>query len=271
MFSIATLFLTPADRELLTAALAGVAIVEPCAQVSELAHLVAAGRVDAVVAALRDDACANPVPAILALQKQDSTRPVILSVALTPTGARRVVKAVEAGLRATLVLRGYDDLGKAVRRAVAQLPHGSPEAEILQTTAPVATPAVRPFLTFAAIRAIHPITVREAAGAVGISVRTLERRLADKRLPRPARLLGWCRVLHVAWHLDILARPAKQVAGELRFPSLPALYNLLHDYTGLTPAVLPERGGFPTLLRRFGSALGDEDASDYKNASGVGA
>jgi hypothetical protein len=69
-------------------------------------------------------------------------------------------------------------------------------------------------------------------------------------------VLSHCRVLHAVWHLDVLGRSNKATAAELRFPSPSALGSLIVRFTGATPRIVRQRGGFATLLDGFGRGLG---------------
>ena len=233
--------------------------IQGCRRADRLSALAAPEHVGAIVAELRDATGVSTVPTLLALRRHDENLPIIVSAALTPTGVRDVVRAAAAGLEASWVIPDVENLPAAIMRVVADRVQCGPAVILFRTAWPIIAAPAREFFAAAAIGAAHPITTAGVASALGMAVRTLERRVERAGLPPPHRVLGWCRVLHATWHLDRLGRPPKQVADQLQFPSVSALYNLLHRYAAPRPSILMTRGGFELMLRRFTDNLGPQE------------
>ncbi len=204
-----------------------------------------------MVAGLRDTTGASTLPVLLALRRRDESLPIIVSVPLTQGGMRDVSQAIATGLEVSWVIEDAKSLAYVVARAVALRLISNPAGAILRGVLRSAPPEVRGFLAISAIGALRPLNVQRAAHALGLAERTLERQLDQARLPSPHRILGWCRLLHAAWHFEVLDQRPKQVVHELCFSSVPALYRLFGRYAAPTPRALRAQGGFADLLRRF--------------------
>lgn len=254
MSSVLLLLVSPSERAAL-AAPAGRAPLRVASCSDELLRSVEAGDVSIVVADLRDANGASTLPALLAVQRRDASIPVVVMVSLTPAGTRDVADAMRAGLHAMLVIRGHERLERAVAEALRRTRDLDAGPAIIGAVAPVVPAVGRSLVTFAAIHGMQPVTVREAAGALGISVRTLEERLGRAGMLPPKRLLGWCRALHAAWQLDVFGRTTKRVAADLQWSSVPALYKHLAGYGGMTPTAIRAEAGFAGMLREFSSLL----------------
>ena len=99
------------------------------------------------------------------------------------------------------------------------------------------------------------ISVEQFAETCGVSVRSLEERLARELGLSPKRLLMWSLALHSAWHVDHLGKLPKQAAAAAGFRSTQGLSNRVQRVTGLRLADFYRRGGFGDLLERFASVL----------------
>lgn len=250
------------ERATLADTLAELATVRVCEGAEELVALGAAADCVAAVAGLRDAGGASTVLALLALQNRREPVPIIIVFSLVSGEVPAVMHMMKAGLQATLVIRGFESVEAAVERVVTDRAETGPAAVLLRSVVPMVGAPLRRFFAFGAIVAARPITVRETARVLGVAERTLESQLRRSGMPPPHRVLGWYRVLHAAWELDVLGRAPKQVAAGLQFPSMPALYNQFRHYAAPTPAAVREQQGFPKLLRQFTSELGaDREAS----------
>ncbi len=245
------------DRNALHEATVGRAELRPCARARELAELADRNEVSAVVAELHDATGASAAHALLALQRERPTLPIVITLSLTPAEAGAVGRLGAAGLQARWEIRGYDRLATAVRAALDGGTAQGAAAAILSASAPVVRPPARALLVAGALCATRPITVREAAGGLKVSVRTLDSWCHEARLPPPRQILGWCRALHAVWHLDVLGQKSTRVVAELGFASTSALSHLVARVTGgSTPREVRQTGGFSPLLDRFVAVLG---------------
>src|SRR5690606_29174234 len=92
---------------------------------------------------------------------------------------------------ATAVLRHYDDIGKLLREELSESSLAASPGALLDGTAALVPPAVRPFFRCCAWRAHTLRTASDAALAAKIPIRTLSRRMRDAGLPTPRRVLQW--------------------------------------------------------------------------------
>jgi AraC-like DNA-binding protein len=255
---IALLAASRPERATLADALARfnpLASMRVCARAEELARLVAAGDVAVVVADLHDADGAPTTSALLELQRRDATLPLIVAARLSPTAAGAIAQADRDGLQANWVIRDAESIRAAVRCVLIHGVQVGPGAIVLRRAVSVLRPAAHSLVAFLAIGAARPNTVEAVANVFNMTPRTLERRFQTAGLPPPHRVLGWCRLLQAAWHLDALDRTPRWVKEELRFKSVPALYNLFRHYGAPTPAMVREHKGFSDLLQRFTDEL----------------
>lgn len=96
-----------------------------------------------------------------------------------------------------------------------------------------------------------PCSVEQLSRAAKTPERSLRYYCEQRGFMTPRRLLGWCRVLYVAFLLEDRARTVESIAELLEYPSPTALRNQLHDYTQLTATQLREMGPLSTVARRF--------------------
>lgn len=229
--------------------------IRGCARAERLATIAGAQDIGVVVSGLRDAVGASTASALLALKRRNESIPFIISAHLTPLGVRDIVRAIDAGLEVGWVIRDVEDLTAAIIHVVVERVHVGPAAVLLLTGWPLLPAGARGFFSTAAIGAAGPMTILEAARALGMAVRTVQGRLDQSGLPPPHRILGWCRVLHASWYMDRLGWTPKKVTRRMRFCSVPALYNLLHHYSAPRPGALVVQGGFEEMLRCFTDAL----------------
>lgn len=235
-------------RALLADALSGLATVQTFAHSEELVALEATDVV-ALVTGLRDAAGESMVPALASFNHHV---PTIIVLDLAPGDIRSVLQVVKLDLQeAIFVIHGFESLESAVEQVVSGHGEYSAAPILLRAILPSLSPPARSFFVVAAVGAVQPITVHDVALLLRMGERTLERHLRVSKIPPPHRVLGWCRVLHAAWHLDVLGRTPKEVVDRLQFPSLPALCNLFRHYGVPTPAAVREQQGFPGLKARF--------------------
>lgn len=91
---------------------------------------------------------------------------------------------------------------------------------------------LRTLLKCALRSARGPITLDRLAIAAGMHERTLRKYCAAHNLPSPQWIIGWARMLVVSYFLAEPGRSASSIAKVLEFPSLGAMRNQFHRYTG---------------------------------------
>ncbi|HEY5550931.1 MAG TPA: helix-turn-helix domain-containing protein [Opitutaceae bacterium] len=99
---------------------------------------------------------------------------------------------------------------------------------------PILPPQARRLFEYLLEKGEEQLTIEQAAAAVGVARRTLEKRLARLGYPAPETLIGWCRLLLAAHLLEEQGRTFDEVALELSFPSGMALRSMLKRYTGVS-------------------------------------
>jgi excisionase family DNA binding protein len=184
-----------------------------------------------------------------------ATIPVVGYYHAAGMSGRQLLRLAEARLT-DLVVRGQDDLrvvfaailANASRRAVAQ--------SLIDAIGPALPVAARPILEFIIAHADERFTVEEAARALGVSRRTLAKRLAAHRLPAPETLMGWCRLLLAAHLLEDQGRTVDDVAAALDFGTANNLRNMLRRYAGCSPAEVREQGAIKAVATQFSSKIG---------------
>src|SRR5687767_11396812 len=181
MSTIVALVATEEERRRVAEQLAGVA-VRFCDTLAALGALAGAGRVDAVVAGLRDACGAPAAPAVLEIQARVPELRVLFQVVLTRGAAQDLVAAAATGVRAEYALLPFERLDAAVERLLAPHPPDA-GATLVARLAPGVPAGVRPFVAACALRAAPRLRVRTAAAWSRVSMRTLERRLLRAGLP----------------------------------------------------------------------------------------
>lgn len=161
-----------------------------------------------------------------------------------------VLTLARAGVH-ELVLRGIDDVGIALRAALASAGRRAAAGRIEEALAPHVPEMLRPVVRLALEHSTGPITVPALARSLGIHRRTLVNWFHTAALPAPREFLAWCRLLLAATLLEDLGRPVEHIALELQYPSANAYRNTLRRYASLSPLELRERGGLPCLVAVF--------------------
>jgi hypothetical protein len=204
-----------------------------------------------VVAEPRDGGGDRTAPALSGLRLRSPRLRVVLYMSLTPADVHDAAE----GFPAIVVLRHYDDIGKVLRAELAGATRDGSPGSLLEGTAALVPPLVRPFFTYCAWRAHRMRTAREAAAAVKIPPRTLSRWMRDAGLPTSKTVLEWYRLLHAAWHLEGGTRKRSAVAQRAGFRSGEALGHTLRQCVGISWAELRDAIGLGGLLGRFDALL----------------
>lgn len=164
--------------------------VLPCARIEKLRALIRTQTIGLLVSDLRDATGASTLQSLLAFRSTEDATPLIVAVGLTSTGMRDVVRAIEAGLEANWVIRDAENLPAVITRVIAQTMYFGAANSMLKGLWPTISPQTRQFFALAAIGAVQPTNTLVATQILGLSERTLEKRLERSRLPSPRRVLG---------------------------------------------------------------------------------
>jgi AraC-like DNA-binding protein len=186
--------------------------------------------------------------------------PVLAYVSLDRAGGRDLLDVAHAGVSG-LIVRGIDDVGVALRAAVAAAQDDATSRRAMtELSGAVAEPA-RDVVEYCLTHARQGPTVADVARALGMHRKTLCARLGRAGLPSPQAVIGWCRLLHAARLMEDVQRPLEHVALQLNFSSAASLRNMLARYTGLRPREVRENGGFVCVLFAMRKALAGRDAA----------
>jgi AraC-like DNA-binding protein len=190
---------------------------------------------------------------------QASTRrPLIAYAPVTPSAMRQCLLATQAGVH-DVAIRGYDDLRLFVRRSLESHYARPMAAEIVDQVSGACGPldeeaaqVVRCCVQEARAR----LTVDGLASALGLSRRTVAKRLHAAGLPAPESLIMWGRLLVAAWLLRNPRCSVARTALELGFPSAQALRGLAGRYLGYPPDALRVPSGVANVAMALSRAAG---------------
>ncbi len=165
--------------------------------------------------------------------------------------AGELLELARAGVSDVVLAEVGDDrarlaalFGAAVTRTIAD--------DVLADLEPLALPGVvTPVIRMFFERAGVPTSVADAARSARVHRRTLAARLAAARMPSPAALKAWCRLLVAARLLEDPARSVAHTAAELGYPSATAFRNQLHRVARTCPRRLRREGGYAQLRAAF--------------------
>jgi AraC-like DNA-binding protein len=218
-----------------------------CRSASELVLTVRAHCADCVLVTPWDDSGAPSAPTVRRLRNRFPWLPIAVYCHLEPRSAHQIAALARAGAD-TIILRGYDDLGRLVRERLAYARSQRTAEVALTALASWQTPESAPILAYCLQHAGDALTVQAVAAALAVDRKTLGNRLAAAALPPPRALIAWCRLLCAARWLEHRERSVEQAALVLRFGSGSALRNMFQRYTGLRPAEVRARGGLACVL-----------------------
>jgi AraC-like DNA-binding protein len=220
----------------------------------ELLQRIQQEQVAVALVSVRDAMGVHTAPTVVRVRARFPRLPVIGICALEQTTGSDVLLLAKAGVK-EILLRGRDDIRSAVQRVlrVASGEHATSAvlAALSRELAQDVIVIVRPCLEHAR----HNLTVSQLARLVGVHRRTLHNRLRRAGAPTPRAIIGWCRILLAAYQLEERGQSVENVAFSLGFSSAPALWNMMHRYTGCGPQRIRARGGLDYVLAQFRTAI----------------
>lgn len=188
--------------------------------------------------------------------------PVLIYGPLTAKFARAALAAGRGGAREVLV-SGVDDVGRALAPLLARATASAVANHAIARLTTVASAEVLSMLTYALTYARRAPSVGDLSRVLRVHRKTLAAWCRNSGAPPPGILVSWCRLIVAAEQLAQPGRSTERVAVDCGFRSGSSLANLLKRRTGLTRAVLRERGGevvLDLLMRTL--AQGRDAASD---------
>jgi AraC-like DNA-binding protein len=211
-------------------------------------------RVGAVIIESHDEDGASTVPLVAALRERAPAVPVLAYFSLTAAPSADILAVARAGVSG-LILRGHDDVGSALRSALATASDDCAARHILRELEPALPRLAHEVVEHCVQHGREPLTVADVAQALGVHRKTLVNRLTAAGLPPPRVVIAWSRLCLVAYALEEATIPIERVAMDFDFPSATALRNMCKRYTGLRPGQVRANGGLACVLHHFKRVL----------------
>jgi AraC-like DNA-binding protein len=238
------------DRRQVLDAVAPLARVRLCPSSQDLRANIESGDLTGVVCECRDS---YGLPLSAGLASGHAWRDVPTLCFLQPTAADVLffTDLVCSGLPARGRVTGQAEIGDVVRSVVEHrwLPEAG--ASIIRQIVERLPAPPELVVVLAVIAGSRRIGVRAFAQLAHMSERTLQRRLADARLPTAVRLLAWATTLHSTWRLERDGDRVKQVGAASGFQSRQAFTSFIRRHTNCSASGLSRRGSFLQVLEEF--------------------
>jgi AraC-like DNA-binding protein len=218
----------------------------PCSSPNEVLAALADGPAVAVVVAAYGQRVLECVELTRTLRVRYASLPVLIYHDPKSTTPRHLLAFFQAGA-AEIVQKG-EDFRHAFAAILSTAGHRVNARRMLERLEPVLPPQSRPLFEYLLENGEEPLTIEQAAAAVGVARRTLEKRLSRLGYPAPETLIGWCRLLLAAHLLEEQGRTFDEVALQLSFPSGMALRSMLKRYTGVSGRAAREGQGPVALV-----------------------
>ena len=250
---VAALVPGPTSRRNIQRGAAGVARVRFCETPSELISVASTLWVSGFLLDAIGPPGTRTESLVTRLRHRFAHVPVLIYCDLSAQSVRRIPPLTRAGADAlVLSCEVTEALGSALRSAARVRRADRVLESLRQLIPPVAYPVMTHCLT-------HPrssLTAASAARALGVSRRTLTRRLSAACLPPAGELVGWCRLITAAHLLDgAEGRGLEAVALGAGFQSAAALRSMFRRYTGRSPVTTRQTGALDVVMSALRAAL----------------
>lgn len=259
MADVVALISDRALRARIAEALRGQARAVFCAQLDEVRPAVEAAyaRGDGVRAVILEPRDRGGVPTdalATELRVRAPAVPVLAYCAPVDAASGDLLAMARAGVSG-LLLRGYDDVGAALRSALASAGDDCAARFILGELRPALPRLARTVVEHCVLHGREPLTVAGVADALGVNRKTLVVRFTAAQLPPPRTVIAWVRLCLVAHALERSGLSIERAAVDFGYPSAPALRNLCKRHTGLRLTEIRENGGLSCVLHLFNQVL----------------
>lgn len=254
MVEVAALVINREGLARLRDGLRSVASLRAVATCRDLVAAVHGGLVGGAVVELRDAEGTPVAPTVRRLREGFPLVPILAYVSLERTDGRDLLEVANAGVSA-LIVRGVDDIGVALRGALASAQDDATARRAMAELSAVIPEPARAVVEYCLAHARQGPTVADVARALGMHRKTLCARLVRAGLPSPQAVVGWCRLLHAAHMMEDVSRPLEHIALQLNFSSAASLRNMLARYTRLRPCEVRQNGGFVCVLHALRRAI----------------
>ena len=221
------------DAARLSGALRDTGALIPCNHPAEVIETVAVDGAAAVIVTAYRSLWNDAIALAHGLRVRFPSVPVLVYYDPSVISPRELLEFFDVGVT-DVIQRDVDDLRRAMVTVLAAAGHKASTRRLTEYLRPHLPAEAVPILDYVIERAESPLTIDEAAAAIGIARRTLYRRLDRLGYPPPETLIGWCRLLLAAQLLEDQGRTYDDVAMSLSFPSGMALRSMLKRYVGVT-------------------------------------
>jgi AraC-like DNA-binding protein len=164
---------------------------------------------------------------------------VIVRCAVTAGVGRRLLSLRDRVRVDEVSIRFSDRCGDDLLALESEVSGTMPLIEHLLRHAP---PAISDIVVCALALGMRRVSVPALARACGLSIRTIEWRLAAAKSLRASRLLGSALCLHAAWRLELNGWGIKRVAAESGFASAAAFARFVRRHAMVSPVGLRQNG-----------------------------
>jgi AraC-like DNA-binding protein len=238
----------------LQAAVADLATLCVFRRPDDLLHFIAPGGVAALITELTDAEGASTAPTVASVLRRLPALPVFVYHSPCSQGGCRAVDWPHRGV-CTPVLCGVDEAHTVLARSLPLAVDQTPVVYTIRALPARLDPRQRLVLLAAAYRADRPVTVAQLARELALAPQQVGAYLRGASPLSARAILGWLRLLHAAWWLDLPGHSTASVARRLGYPAPGALRRALRHRAGVSVAGLRERGGFRYLLGLFTAAF----------------
>lgn len=228
------------------------AIAALCDDTDEVCSLSKGVRLDAVVVTACDERGKSTGPHVQRIVGALPEVPVIMLAEMDPTHIRALVSAARFGI-SDVVLLGHDNALTVARRCVDRSKASA--IRLHQSVMDVIPPGVRAEVLACVCCNASEASVSAVAQSLGITRRTLAKRLAEAHLPPAGALISWGRLLAVAGTLSGSSRSLESLALAHGFGSASALHNLTKRYLSVTPTQIRRCDGVELVGRELRAVL----------------
>ena len=239
----------PEDREHVLRRLGSVTRLLVCATPAQLIARLATDNVAAVVVEIAEDAL-DLLPGV-AHAMDERCSPVIARCPLSRSAIEQVVRLANVFHNLELSLSPCDDIDQLCAALVPVSGNRSARVPVLEQIVGVIPPTLVEIVAAASATSERGGSVERLAAACGVSVRSLEVRLATAGNMPPKRLLMRMLALHAAWRLGYCGWPLKRIAFNAGFESPRCLAERIERATGLTIREFRQSTTFHQLVDQF--------------------
>ena len=216
-----------------------------------LVERAAAEKAVIVITELLDAFGESALPVIAKLSEHaPSTQVIVFDGMLSRPAAETLAAIWRAHPGVDYALRDVEPLGSAVRRRLAmEGVSGTVTALLLPRIEPVTPESLRAFMALAMLKGPLRRSVEHIARWSGVSLRTIERRLARVEWGLPHVVMQSVAALDVVVLMAEYGWSSERVVKVRGYRHASGVSRLMHKYAGVGPGTLRESGGVPIALK----------------------